>query len=294
MNKYHRVLGALFGVACGDALGATLEFVDKKTGVTRYGYHKEIIGGGIMRLQPGEVTDDTMMTLAVGNGIIKCAENPINNIGDEFLKWYKTHPKEIEVTCEKAIEKYLDMGDWFEAACATDAVFNGKTTSNGSLMRCIPVALCYRDLEKVKEVSRLQSKMTHCSEEAELACEIYNTIIYKYLKGEDKIKVLKEVLAPYNQYNKVFSMMKKELNPSQNVEDSLLTALWCFVYGDDVETVVCEAVNLYGDSDTIGAIAGGLAGVYYGYKNIPKEWLDKILIKNEIINLAEKINGLQD
>lgn len=71
--------------------------------------------------------------------------------------------------------------------------------------------------------------------------------------------------------------------------DTLQCALWCFINNSNVEDIICEAVNLYGDPDTIGAIAGGLAGVYYGYNAIPERWREKILVKERLSSLAEML-----
>lgn len=89
-------------------------------------------------------------------------------------------------------------------------------------------------------------------------------------------------------------MTKDDLRASGYVVDTLQCALWCFINNDNVEDIICEAVNLYGDPDTIGAIAGGLAGVYYGYRSIPERWKEKILVKEKLKNIAEKIIGKKD
>jgi len=290
MERIDRIMGALFGVACGDALGGTLEFMSKKHGKSLYGYHKEMIGGGLMHLKPGEVTDDTMMTIAVAEGIIENKQAPINNIGEKFISWYNTDPKDIGITCSDAISKYLKCGDWNEASLYVHNISGGMSAGNGSLMRCIPVALCYGDIYKLVEVSRAQSKMTHFDEKASDACIIYNMIVYKYLNGENKDKAVIEAIKGNKEYENIFSLKKEMLNPSGYVVDSLKCALYCFLKNSNVGDIICEAVNLYGDPDTIGAIAGGLAGAYYGYSNIPERWRNKIILKNKLKSIAEKLN----
>lgn len=87
-------------------------------------------------------------------------------------------------------------------------------------------------------------------------------------------------------------MSKDELKPTGYVVVTLICALYCFINTSNFEDCVCEAVNLCGDSDTIGAIAGGLEGVFYGYDEIPERWKNKILIKDEIRELGHLIcNG---
>ncbi len=294
MDRLERVLGGLFGVACGDALGGTLEFTPKYIGVEKYGFHKDIIGGGEMNLKPGDVTDDTVMTIAVGKGIIENPNSPIEAIGRNFVDWYDTDPTDIGITCQDAIGEFIECGDWNKAGRRVYRYSNGMNAGNGTLMRCIAVPLYYREFDKMVEITKAQSDMTHYNIKASDACTLYNTIIYKYLNGGDKIETIKEVLKDHVEYDKVFNMNKKNLNPSGYVVETLQCALWCFINNSTVEDIICEAVNLYGDPDTIGAIAGGLAGVYYGYNSIPKRWREKIILKDKLISLGESLNLMGD
>ncbi|MBX4271862.1 ADP-ribosylglycohydrolase family protein [Clostridium estertheticum] len=289
MDRLERVLGGLFGVACGDALGGTLEFTPEYIGVEKYGYHKEMIGGGKMHLEPGQVTDDTVMTIAVGEGIIEDPKSPIAAIGKRFVEWYKTDPIDIGITCQEAIDEFIHSGDWMEASLKVYKYSNGMNAGNGSLMRCIPVPLFYKDLDKMVEITKAQSDMTHYNVKASDACILYNKIIYKYLDGGDKLETIKEVVKGHEAYEKVFYMKKENLNPTGYVVDTLQCALWCFINNSNVEDIICEAVNLYGDPDTIGAIAGGLAGVYYGFNAIPERWREKIIVKERLSSLAEML-----
>lgn len=291
MDKRERVLGALFGVACGDALGGTLEFIDKEEGKKLYGYHREIIGGGVMQLEPGEVTDDTIMTIAVAEGILENPESPIEAIGKRFVDWYNTNPKDIGMTCRDAIGRFIETDNWDEASLYVHKITGGITAGNGTLMRCIPAALYYDNYEKMVEVTKAQSKITHYDDKASDACVLYNTIVYKYLNGEEKLDAVRDTIKGYKEYEKVFSMNKEELRPSGYVVDSFQCALWCFINYESAEEIICEAVNLYGDPDTIGAIAGGLAGAYYGYNSIPSRWRDKILISDKLMYIGERLKN---
>ncbi len=289
MKKAHRVFGGLFGVACGDALGGTLEFLSKKEGKEEYGYLKEILGGGVWNLKPGEVTDDTMMTIAVAEGILKNPKEPLKYIGENFLSWYDNKPKDVGNTIRLAIEGYKKHDSWEKAALYAHRELDGQSAGNGTIMRCIPIALYYNDLNKIINLSREQSMITHYDEKAAEACEVYNTIIYRYLNGEEKIKVIEEECRKYSDYEEVLSTKKIELTPSGYVVDTLQCALWCFINTVNAEDAICEAVNLYGDPDTVGAVTGGLAGVYYGVNSIPKRWREKILVKDKLSEIGKKI-----
>lgn len=290
MNKKDKILGALFGVACGDALGATLQFIDKKTGECNFGYLNNIIGGGVMRLKPGEVTDDTMMTIAVAEGILQDKSNPIEFIGKQLLKWYDENPKDIGITNQLSIEKFKLYGNWSEASLKTYESLNGKTNGSGSLKRCLPIAISYENFNEMIGVTSRQSYMTHQSRQAEEACIIYNSLIYKYFHGEEKMEALKEVLKKHEKYQKVLTMNKNELKPYGDVTNTLISSLYCFINENNCENIICEAVNLYGESDTVGSMAGGLAGVYYGFNALPYRWIDKILIRDKLIIIGEQLN----
>lgn len=293
MKKFDRILGGLFGVASGDALGGTLEFYSKKEGKEEYGYLKDIIGGGVWSLEAGEVTDDTMMTIAVAQGILENPEDPIEDIGEKFLEWYNNKPKDVGNTVKTAIEGYKIYGDWKKASAYAHEQLAGQSAGNGTLMRCLPVALYYDNFEKMIKITKEQSSITHFDKKAAKACEIYNTIIYKCLNGEEKICAIENAIKGYDEYEEILSTSKRELNPSGYVVDTLMCALWCFANTLNPEDAICEAVNLYGDPDTIGAITGGLAGVYYGMDAIPKRWKDKIILKSLIYGIGKRISDLK-
>lgn len=289
MNRDNRVLGALYGVAIGDALGATLEFMNKDDIKEKYGFLDKVIGGGWLDLTPGEVTDDTYMTLSVAKGILENPENPIDNIGKYFLKWFHSKPKDIGRTCELSMHSYLKYKNWKLASKTTHDYLNKKSAGNGSLMRCIPVALYYKDHSKMIDITIKQSQMTHYDNLASNACVLYNTLVAQYLNDINKMDAIYKVLEKHTDYSCVLQMEKKDLKPTGYVVDTLKCALWCFINTDNFFDAVTISANLGGDADTVAAITGGLAGVYYGYNNIPSEFKDIIIIKNELNEISEKI-----
>jgi len=109
-----KIEGSLFGMAVGDALDGTTEFMSEHEIKKCYGRINEIIGGGCWNLKPGETTDDTDMTICVLKGIIANPQNPIAEIGKEFLRWWESDPKDIGITVQTAFNCY--QGDWFQAA----------------------------------------------------------------------------------------------------------------------------------------------------------------------------------
>ncbi|NIK69136.1 MULTISPECIES: ADP-ribosylglycohydrolase family protein [unclassified Paenibacillus] len=289
MDLFNKIKGGLYGVAVGDALGGTTEFMTAREIKHQYGYLTEIIGGGVWQLAPGEVTDDTMMTLCVAEGILDNPAAPVESIGRHFLNWHQSKPKDIGNTILHAFHNY--EGNWFEAAFLTDLDL-GQSGGNGSLMRCLPVALAYRKLTDIERVSRQQSKMTHYDETCNEACIIYNRIAYRLLQGEElKHAIQKEITG-----TKYEDMLTNAPNcePSGYVVHTFRWVLHLLLHSSSFSGVVQEAANLGGDSDTIGAIAGGLAGIACGYPEIPSNYSSVLLVKDRLDEISERLYRIRN
>ncbi|KRE86316.1 ADP-ribosyl-(dinitrogen reductase) hydrolase [Paenibacillus sp. Soil766] len=284
-----KIKGGIYGVAIGDALGGTTEFMSVPEIKARYGYLTEIIGGGVWRLEPGEVTDDTMMTLCVAEGILAKPDDPLAAIGEQFMKWYQTRPKDIGNIIRHTFENVEDS--WFEAAYVTH-IEMGQSAGNGSLMRCLPVALAYTDWKDIERVSHMQSKMTHYDERCNEACILYNRIAYRLLQGEAMKAVIQQELIG-TAYESILTSVP---NCAANgyVVHTFRWVLHILLEASDFSEVVQRAANLGDDSDTIGAIAGGLAGIYYGYEEIPAKYAESILIKKRLDEIAVRLVGVRD
>lgn len=283
-----RIKGGLYGVAIGDALGGTTEFMSIKEIRETHGYLTEIVGGGVWRLQPGEVTDDTMMTLCVADGILLNPGGPVEPIGEKFLEWYRTRPKDVGNIIRHVIEHY--EGNWFEAALYTDQIM-GQSAGNGSLMRCLPAALAYSSLEEGELVARKQSRMTHYDPRCDEACAIYTRIAYRLLQGEALRGAIIEEVAG-TEYEPALTT-EPACETSGFVVHTMLWVVHLLMVGSDYADVVQRAANLGGDSDTIGAIAGGLAGIHCGYGGIPARYAEAILIRDRLDVAASDLYALR-
>lgn len=287
----NKIKGALFGVAIGDALGGTTEFLTKEEIETRHGVLREISGGGCWGLEKGETTDDTAMTIAVARGILQNPEDPIGEIGKNFLTWYDSRPKDIGIIISTVLDTF--NGDWFETAkIAHFEYLNGMSAGNGSLMRCLPAALVYHSIEKVEEVTKKLSKMTHYDSLAEEACVIYNRIAFQVLHGKD----LKETIVAEIENTPYAAALLKEkpaCTPDGFVVHTMMWVLYWLLNGETFSDVVIGAANEGYDTDTIAAIAGGLAGLQCGYEKLPVHLSDAILLKEELAELAAKLWQLQ-
>ncbi|MEK8127839.1 ADP-ribosylglycohydrolase family protein [Paenibacillus filicis] len=286
MDIMNRIKGGLYGVAVGDALGGTTEFMSRKEIANRHGYLTEIVGGGVWSLEPGEVTDDTMMTLCVAEGIIQNPLDPLREIGELFLEWYRSDPKDIGNIIRQVFRRY--EGSWFEAALIADLDL-GRSAGNGSLMRCLPVGLAYVELAQLEKMSRMQSRMTHYDERCDEACLIYNRIAWRLMRGEELRAAIAAEISGTPYADILTQTEEPDCEPSGFVVDTFRWVLYLLLQSSSFAEVVQKAANLGGDSDTIGAIAGGLAGVYYGFTGIPQTYTDAILIRSRLDAAAQKI-----
>ncbi len=283
----NKIKGALYGFAIGDALGGTTEFLTKEEIKKKYGAVTEILGGGAWKLEKGETTDDTAMTLAVARGILQKPDDPIEAIGNEFLNWYRSRPKDVGIIISTVLGIY--DGDWNEAARrAHYQLLDGRSAGNGSLMRCLPVALAYDNPESVEDITRKQSRMTHYDMLAEEASVIYNRIAFKVLHGSGLKQAIKEEITG-TIYEEMLDGRKPGNNPDGFVVHTMNWVLHWLLNKDNYLDVIVGAANEGYDTDTIAAIAGGLAGLECGFEGLPEAFCEVLIDK---YSLSEVSAGL--
>lgn len=291
-NMKERIKGGLMGLAVGDALGVTTEFLLPAEIQKLYGVHDTMIGGGKHGIwEIGEVSDDTEMTMCVAKGIIENPDDPIGPIGDRFDLWLQTKPKDAGYTIRTSYRMYKITKDWFVAAEKTHAMLNEKSAGNGSLMRCLPIALAYDDVTLIQELSRIQSKLTHFDPLAGEACAIHNTIAHDVLEGMELTEAITKSIRG-TIYESVLSQ-EPNFHPDEFVVHTFSWVLSILLRTESYREAVLTAVNKGYDADTTGAIVGGLAGMYYGYESIPKEWKNAVLKKDSILSLSNDLHTIR-
>ncbi len=275
-----RYEGAMLGVAIGDALGAPLEFMNAGEIQRKHGTVREMLGGGWLSVEPGEVTDDTQMTLAVAEGIAADGDNPYQMVGANFLRWFRTHPKDVGGCCAAVLSRMgrsdrIQLEDWLDAAKAHDKASNGGTAGNGALMRAVYPALYYQR-DKALEAAVRIAQMTHWHKHSTLTVLYYtdaiNTIVNSDLLSAEEAKEFAETKTA-----DIRNMLPGDkVEPSGYCVSSLICAMNAIRDTDSFEDALVAAVNMGGDADTIGAITGGLAGAIYGASSIPLRWVNSL------------------
>jgi ADP-ribosylglycohydrolase len=300
-----RYAGALLGLAAGDALGTTLEFSPPGT----FEPISDIIGGGPFGLQPGQWTDDTSMALCLAESLVACREFDAADQMRRYVRWYREghlsstgHCFDIGGTTSHALHSFERSGEPFSGPC------DEWSAGNGSLMRLAPVPLAFADdpVEAVRLAGE-SSRTTHGAREAVDACRYFAALLVGAVAGVSKEELLSSAwspvaglwetspLAPRIEAVAAGSFRHKQppaICGRGYVVDALEAALWA-VHGASTFRDAClRAVNLGDDADTTGAIAGQLAGAFWGTQGdagIPASWLNKLAHADRIIELA---NGL--
>ncbi len=286
-----RIQGALLGLAIGDAMGAATEFMEPDEIRREFGKVTDFQGGGWLNLLPGQTTDDTAMTVCVAEGIIENPESPIESIGRAFLRWNADSPPDIGITIRQTLQNY--RGDWFAAAQQTHFDLDGRSAGNGSLMRCLPIALAYQDLETMEKVTVLQSKMTHYDDLASEACVLYNRIAHDVLRGTHLRYAIVDHAANTRYQNVFFN--RPSCSPDGYVVNTLTWVLYLLWNFHSFQEVILEATNEGYDADTVAAIAGGLSGLFHGVGAIKstKDWVERLQDADRLGSLAEELFQLR-
>lgn len=264
-----RAVAAFVGMAVGDALGATVEFLTPSEIRNRFGTHREIRGGGWLNLAPGRVTDDTEMALAMARGIIRAGEWDLTSIADAFVTWLRGGPVDCGDTCRRGIRRYMIHG-------TLESPSNQWDAGNGALMRILPAVLyAWPDRELMESCVVSQAHITHNHPLSDAACIGMGRLLFRALSGDEKTRLYREAERIVAQHPP-FRFSPYPGLASGYVVDTFQTVLWHFFRGTGFEECVVGTVNQGGDADTTGAICGMLAGAYYGYDAIPARWLKKL------------------
>ena len=309
MIKRNIWLDGIMGVVVGDALGVPVEFYSQEELTEAPVMGME--GYGTYNMPAGTWSDDSSMALATLDSLRNGYD--LKDIMDKFVDWYEKgkytpHGKVFDVglTCESAISAYMNGTD-LNSCGKCEAYDNG----NGSLMRIMPICLYMYEKQKEEGISDDEvikvvhevSALTHGHLRSKIACGIYFYIIRNILDGKGSLSErvqagVSEAWAYYERepegaieveyYGRIKdietlkSLPREEIHGYGYVVPTIEAALWSLVKSESYAEAALTAVNIGNDTDTVAAIAGGLAGLYYGYEGIPGEWLAEIACREWI------------
>ncbi|WP_030759668.1 ADP-ribosylglycohydrolase family protein [Streptomyces griseus] len=277
MTSPDRAVGAVLGSAVGDALGAPFEFGLPGTFRARFpGGTGELCGGG--GWDPGEATDDTQMAVLVGESLLERGELDPPDVFDRFRRWAAADPKDIGLLTERV----LLGGEPWDLAAALDFQVEGRGAGNGCLMRASTSAVRFasRGRAATMEAGRRLAALTHGDEAAWEGTALLHELVRVALLGEDPLAALPETLAEVDPRHR--ERWAAVLAPGWRPEDAtefngavwpcLGSAVWALRTTATFEEALAAAVDLGGDTDTVAAVTGTLAGAVHGAGAIPARW----------------------
>lgn len=304
----YKIKSVLFGVAVGDALGVPVEFESRQT--ISLNPVTDMIGYGTYDLPAGTWSDDSSLTFCLAEALTNGFD--LNTIGQNFVNWYYQNywtPRgdvfDIGIATSQAID-LLSTGIQPDLAGGTGESSNG----NGSLMRISPLLfyLFDKSVNERYETTKQVSSITHGHIRSLISCFYYLEFALQLLNGKDKFEVYKNLQTeitnhltalPINQTEialfdrlleqNIHELPEENINSSGYVLHTLEASIWCLLTTENYKDAVLKAVNLGEDTDTTGAVTGGLAGLLYGFDNIPANWLQQLARHDDILNLAERL-----
>jgi len=274
-----RAYATLLGSALGDALGATVEFCTQTEIRAQYGVLRKIVGGGWLKLKPGEVTDDTQMSLCIARSLVAVGWSP-PDIAERFAAWFKGWPVDVGNTCRRGIARYINHG-------TLAGPFNEGDAGNGAAMRVAPVALAtLADGRLLGRWAVEQGHITHNHPLSDAACVLVGRLIHLGCTGQPRERLQNTVEDTVAQFP-TFRFSPYRGLATAYVVDTLQTVLHYFLSTNSFEECLVAIVNQGGDADTTGAIAGAIAGAFYGPAQLPDLWVRRLAP-----SLVSEIQGL--
>ena len=306
-----KVENGIIGFVVGDTMGVPVEFNSR--GKLLLNPVTEMLEYGTHNMPKGCWSDDTSMTLATMDSIIKCKEINTNDMADKFIKWYRNGEYtatgimfDIGTTTQQALVKY-QRGIDIASKCGGEREYDN---GNGSLMRMLPIAYyCYlKGLEdtEILKIVKEGSSITHRHPISILGCYIYVRLAIELLKGKGLLQAYQEIkkldylyftedtIYKYERIlnNDIGLYNINEISSNGYIVSTLEAVIWSLINSKSFNETIIKAINLGEDTDTVGACVGGLAGIYYGIENINQKWKDNILKYDYIINMCKEFEKI--
>jgi len=274
-----RAVGALVGLAVGDALGTSVEFMSRGQFVPV----TDMRGGGVYQLAPGEWTDDTSMALALGEAMLQDPSLSDPSFAmNRWVNWYHYGMYSHNGRCFDIGRQTAEaLTKWAESTKLASE--DSDAAGNGCIMRLAPIVLA--NLSKpgqLRDVARRQSDLTHRNAKCRDVSERLANLIAACIFGENSN--INKHIPP-----EISARVERDVKSTGYVEDTFEAALWAFAPQDGFENIVLRAVNLGDDADTVGAVAGQIAGARFGLSGIPEAWVAGLAWQSDIIEMGRRL-----
>lgn len=274
-----RALCAFIGLATGDAIGTTVEFMSRGS----FPPLTDMVGGGPFRLHPGQWTDDTSMAVCLAESQLAHPDLDPRDLMTRFLSWRDDGVNSPTGTCFDigiTTRAALDLFKRTQQPLAGDT--DPHTAGNGSVMRLAPVALrWWRAPAKAEAAARLQSRTTHGAAEAVDGCALLARVLCRLIAGEGKTALTDDDPA-WAAAIRVIGQggwrgkQRDAIRSSGYVVHTLEAAFWVVEQAENFHDAVLAAANLGDDADTVAAVTGQLADALWGYSAIPDVWRERL------------------
>ena len=293
--------GVVLGLACGDALGRPVEFRSPSSIEAAHGRVTEMLGNGTHGQPAGTVTDDTEMALCIARSLSERGGFDPGDIADRFVAWYESGPFDIGSMTRRSLRRLQDGASWTDAGQSVwESSPEGANAGNGSLMRCAPHALAFdHDRDLLQEISRDSSRTTHADPRCQHGCAALNLVLSGLLADQQNpVELALDSLdddapeAVVGALERVAGGGEVNLSNSGYVIHTLAAGLHHGLTVDTAETAVVDAVMMGGDTDTIAAVAGAVAGARFGAQALPDRWVDALDMAAELRGLADTLASM--
>ena len=273
-QRHDRSAGSFVGLAIGDALGAPVEFCRRGT----FSEVTEYRSGGKFDLPAGAWTDDTAMSLCLAQSLIENNEFDAKDLLERFSRWLEFGENtSTGISVGVGQNTLRTLGSFRRSGTLQAEKVGSRNDGNGSLMRLSAVSFfAASSLEKARALASQQSRTTHASDIADECCQFLADLLCRLGEGQQYEAAKRHSMNQEWSYplHSILEVNYKDEHPhgiksTGYVIDTLQSALWAVENSSSFEETVLKAVNLGDDADTVGAVAGQIAGAMYGYSAIP-------------------------
>ncbi|MFC7216037.1 ADP-ribosylglycohydrolase family protein [Saliphagus sp. GCM10025334] len=285
---------------CGDALGRPVEFRPPYQIERTHGRVTEMLADGTHGQPAGTITDDTEMALCIARSLDEHGTFEPADIAERFVTWKASGPFDIGMMTSSALHRIQNGVSWDDAGHREwELCREGKNAGNGSLMRCAPYVIAFRNApEQLVRVSRRSSSITHADSRCQWSCALFNRTLANLLNGIERPleRVIadletelpddvRDAVAPVVDYLRD-GRTNFELANSGYVVTTLQAGLYHGLTADSAEEAIVDAVMMGGDADTIGAVAGAIPGARFGVEALPDRWTETLSARSELESLG--------